>query len=48
LTWLGGIKPRIDPTLCTGCAMCREACITEPKAVRLSTLPLDEETAAVP
>ena len=26
-------KPMIDADLCVGCAMCREACITEPKAV---------------
>ncbi len=48
LTWLGGVKPRIEQALCTGCAMCREACIMEPKAVTVSTLPPDEETAAAP
>ena len=26
-------KPEIDQALCTGCALCREACIVEPKAV---------------
>jgi len=26
-------KPYIDPELCTGCGLCREACIVEPKAV---------------
>lgn len=26
-------KPKIDADLCVGCAMCREACIIEPKAV---------------
>ena len=26
-------KPSIDQELCTGCGMCREACIVEPKAV---------------
>lgn len=26
-------KPEINQTLCTGCALCREACIVEPKAV---------------
>jgi len=31
-------KPRIDPARCTGCALCREACITEPKAIRVSSL----------
>ncbi len=31
-------KPRIDSTLCTGCAMCRQACIVEPKAVFISSV----------
>jgi ferredoxin-type protein NapG len=26
-------KPIIDNTICTGCAICRESCITEPKAI---------------
>lgn len=42
LQWKGGIKPVIDPDLCTGCAMCREACITDPKSVLVSA-PLREE-----
>ncbi len=33
LLWPDGIKPVIDPDACTGCALCREACIAEPKAV---------------
>lgn len=32
LVWDGPL-PRIDPEFCTGCAMCREVCIVEPKAV---------------
>ena len=32
LAW-DGPKPRIDPDLCTGCGLCRVACITEPKSV---------------
>ncbi len=31
-------KPRIDAETCTGCALCREACIVEPKAVRIESL----------
>ncbi|MDX2506504.1 MAG: hypothetical protein QNL62_18775 [Gammaproteobacteria bacterium] len=26
-------KPIIDDSICTGCALCREACIVEPKAI---------------
>lgn len=29
-------RPRIDETLCTGCALCRQACVTEPKSVLIS------------
>jgi ferredoxin-type protein NapG len=35
LIW-NGTKPEINADLCTGCAMCREACITEPKSVQIS------------
>lgn len=34
LVWKGE-KPHIDPDLCTGCALCREACIVEPKAIEI-------------
>ena len=30
-----GTKPLIDPDKCTGCALCREDCIVEPKAVEI-------------
>lgn len=30
-------KPAIDETLCTGCGLCREACIVEPKAIRVQS-----------
>ncbi len=30
-------KPSIDPEFCTGCGLCREACIVEPKAVLISS-----------
>jgi ferredoxin-type protein NapG len=43
LTWRDGIKPVIEEELCTGCAMCREACIVDPKAIDVSLLP-DEPT----
>ena len=31
-------KPEIDPETCTGCGLCREACIVEPKAVNITSL----------
>lgn len=31
-------KPSINLELCTGCALCREACIVEPKAISIETL----------
>ena len=31
-------KPEINPEICTGCGLCREACIVEPKAVNISSL----------
>ena len=31
-------KPSINPELCTGCGLCREACIVEPKAVNITSL----------
>lgn len=31
-------KPEINTELCTGCGLCREACITSPKAVDISSL----------
>ena len=37
LEWEGP-KPKINPDLCTGCAMCREQCILDPKAISLATL----------
>ena len=32
------VKPVIDQEMCTGCALCREACITEPKAINIASL----------
>jgi len=37
LSW-DGERPRIAPGLCTGCALCREACIVEPKAIQIQSL----------
>ncbi len=31
-------KPTINPEVCTGCALCREACILEDKAVNIHSL----------
>lgn len=36
LEWQGGLRPSINPDICVGCALCREACITEPKAITVS------------
>jgi ferredoxin-type protein NapG len=33
-------KPIINQTLCTGCGLCREHCITEPKAINISANPI--------
>ena len=38
LTWQDTVKPVIDQTLCTGCALCREACITDPKSIDINVL----------
>lgn len=31
-------KPTINPDNCTGCALCRDACIVEPKAIRIESI----------
>ncbi len=33
LTWPDGLRPFINVAACTGCALCREACIVDPKAI---------------
>ena len=43
LRW-DGPRPRIDSEHCVGCALCREACIAEPKAIVLEHLPAEDET----
>ncbi len=35
---LHGTKPVIDQDACTGCALCREACIADPKAVTVGAV----------
>ncbi len=37
LHWRGH-RPHIDSDLCTGCALCREACILDPKAIRIHSV----------
>jgi len=37
LTW-NTTKPQINDELCTGCALCREACITSPKSINITPL----------
>ena len=46
LEWENGVKPIINEELCTGCALCREACIADPKAVKVSVLAPKEATSA--
>ncbi len=45
LEWQG-TKPVINPETCTGCALCREACIVEPSAVDVSAFIPDDEVTA--
>lgn len=45
LEWHGA-KPVINQDLCSGCAMCREACIVEPKAVAISAALPDDGACA--
>ncbi len=45
LLWEGE-RPRIDADLCVGCGSCREACILEPRAIEIRTLPTDVSTSA--
>ncbi|VAW50167.1 hypothetical protein MNBD_GAMMA06-1862 [hydrothermal vent metagenome] len=32
------VKPIINEMLCTGCGLCRESCITEPKSINIASL----------
>lgn len=38
LEWEDGRRPVIKQESCTGCALCREACIVDPKAIKVSAL----------
>jgi len=35
LEWQDGVRPHINQDICTGCALCREACILTPKAITI-------------
>lgn len=35
-------KPAIDKDLCIGCALCREACVVEPKAILIKSIYSEE------
>lgn len=48
LEWEDGIRPVVNEEHCTGCALCREACIVAPKAVEVSPFIPEEEMAEVP
>ena len=39
LQWLSGGRPVIDAEKCVGCALCREACIVTPNAVKVAPSP---------
>ena len=45
LEWEGGLRPVINEDLCTGCALCREACIVDPKAIKITALMPEDEDA---
>jgi ferredoxin-type protein NapG len=49
LEWEDGLRPVINQDVCTGCALCREACILDPEAVDVSAISPndDDEEAAV-
>ena len=48
LEWEDGIRPVVNDERCTGCALCREACIVEPKAIEVAAFIPDGEMAEVP
>lgn len=37
LCW-NGSRPYIEPSICIGCALCREACVVEPNAIEIKSL----------
>ena len=39
LQWVDSVRPVINAEACTGCAMCREACIVSPKAIKITAFP---------
>lgn len=43
MTWLME-KPEINNAICTGCGLCREACIVDPKAIDIHSLCLNEQS----
>ena len=47
LEWEDGVRPVIKSEICTGCALCREACIVDPEAIEISAFIAGEETAEV-
>ena len=46
LAWEDGVRPSINPQTCTGCALCREACIVDPEAIDISAFIGGEETGS--
>lgn len=43
LTW-EGVRPFIDRAHCVGCALCRHACITDPRAVHIASTHAQDDT----
>jgi len=43
LRWVD-FKPVVDSALCSGCGLCREACVVEPKAIAIVALAATPET----
>lgn len=42
MIWEGGLRPVVDNAVCTGCALCRESCIMDPKAIDISSFVPEE------
>jgi ferredoxin-type protein NapG len=40
LYWVSGVRPVINADACTGCALCREACIVSPNAIKITAAPI--------
>ncbi len=48
IAWDDGTKPRIVHEICTGCALCRDVCVVQPKAVNIASIAATESTTETP